>query len=142
MDLWDLWDLLMYFIYLMYLTYQPLLWGGVMYLSTQSLLLDSSLLYSDFQNIQELIYWVILQVIYVDQPQFGLVILFYLYTQPNYRYLQVLDTLPRNNVYIHTQSLTDFSRLQQSLVEFSRSQSSQQNLAEFSQASILLECLF
>ena len=29
-------------------TYQLLLWGGVMYLSTQSLLLDSSLLRSDF----------------------------------------------------------------------------------------------
>ena len=27
---------------------EPLLWGGVMYLSTQSLPLDNSLLYSDF----------------------------------------------------------------------------------------------
>ena len=69
-----------------------------MYLSTQSLLLDSSLLYSDFQNKQELIYWAILQVIYINQPQFGLVILFYLHTQPNYRYLQVLDTLLRNTI--------------------------------------------
>ena len=79
-------------------TDQPLLWGGVMYLSTQSLLLGSSLLRSDSQNIQKLICWAILQVIYVDQPQFGLVILFYLHTQPNYRYLQVLDTSPRNTV--------------------------------------------
>ena len=29
-----------------------------MYLNTQSLLLDSSLFYSDSQNIKELIYWV------------------------------------------------------------------------------------
>ena len=36
-------------------TDQPLLWGGVMYLRTQSLLLSSSLFHSDFQNIQELI---------------------------------------------------------------------------------------
>ena len=34
---------------------QPLLWGGVIYLSTQSLLLDSSLFYSNSQNIKELI---------------------------------------------------------------------------------------
>ena len=39
---------------------QLLLQGGVMYLSTQFLLLGSSLLYSDSQNIQKLIYWVIL----------------------------------------------------------------------------------
>ena len=36
---------------------QPLLWGGVIYLSTQSLPLDSSLLRSDSQNTKELIYW-------------------------------------------------------------------------------------
>ena len=40
---------------LMYQRTQPLLWGGVMYLSTQSLLLDSSLLCSDSQNTKELI---------------------------------------------------------------------------------------
>ena len=46
-----------------------LLWGGVIYLSTQSLLLDSSLLYSNSQNTKELIYWAnTLLVIYVDQP--------------------------------------------------------------------------
>ena len=36
---------------------QPLLWGGVMYLSTRSLPLDSSLLRSDSQNTKELICW-------------------------------------------------------------------------------------
>ena len=45
-------------------------------------------------------------------------------------------------VHVHMQSLMDFSRLWQSLVELSRSQSSQQNLIEFSQALVLLECLF
>ena len=34
-----------------------LLWGGVIYLSTRSLLLDSSLLRSDSQNTKELICW-------------------------------------------------------------------------------------
>ena len=42
---------------LIYQHTQPLLWGGVMYLNTQSLPLNSSLLCSDSQNIKELIYW-------------------------------------------------------------------------------------
>ena len=62
---------------------QPLLWGGVMYLSTQSLPLDSSLLGSDSQNTKELICWAnTLLVIYVDQPQLGLVIFICLHTRP------------------------------------------------------------
>ena len=61
-------------------TQQPLLWGGVMYLSTQSLLLDSSLLCSNSQNIQELICQANTLVIYINQPQLGLVFLYYLHT--------------------------------------------------------------
>ena len=38
---------LIYEVYRNVKTHKPLLWGGVIYLSTQSLLLDSSLLYSD-----------------------------------------------------------------------------------------------
>ena len=68
-----------------------------MYLSTQSLLLDSSLLYSDSQNIKELIYWAnTLLVIYVDQPQLGLVIFICLHTCPFTRCTQVLHTTPRD----------------------------------------------
>ena len=44
--------------------------------------------------------------------------------------------------YIYMQSLTDFSRVWQNLAELGRSQLSQWNLAEFSQASILLEYLY
>ena len=79
-------------------TDQLLLQGGVMYLRTQSLLLNNSLLCSNSQNIQELIYQAILQVIYINQPQFGLIIFIYLYTQPNYWYLQVLNTSPYNTI--------------------------------------------
>ena len=43
---------------------------------------------------------------------------------------------------MHTQSLIDFSRLWQNLIELSKSRLSQQNLAEFNQASILPEHLF
>ena len=45
-------------------------------------------------------------------------------------------------VYIYIQSLTDFSRLWQSSVKLSRSRLSQQNSAEFCQASILLKYSF
>ena len=45
-------------------------------------------------------------------------------------------------VYIYTQLLTDFSRVWQNLAELGRSQLSQWNLVEFSQASILLEYLY
>ena len=41
---------------LIYRHTQPLLWGGVIYLSTQFLLLNSSLFYNNSQNIKELIY--------------------------------------------------------------------------------------
>jgi hypothetical protein len=40
-----------------YRTYQTLLWGGVRYIRTMSLQLDSSLLRSDSQNTKELICW-------------------------------------------------------------------------------------
>ena len=51
-----MWEYTQYTNILTYRRTQPLLWGGVMYLSTQSLLLDSSLFCSDSQNIKELIY--------------------------------------------------------------------------------------
>ena len=44
--------------------------------------------------------------------------------------------------YVHTQSLMDFGRVWQNLAELSRSQSSQQNSAEFIQTFILLERSF
>ena len=54
-----------------------------MYLSTRSLPLDSSLLRSDSQNTKELICWASTPpVIYVNQPQLGLVIFICLHTCP------------------------------------------------------------
>ena len=53
-----------------------------MYLNTRSLPLDSSLFYSDSQNIKELICWANTPLIYVNQPQLGLVIFICLHTCP------------------------------------------------------------
>ena len=56
-----------------------------MYLRTLSLLLDSSLLYSDYQNIKELICQATHSMDQVISSCQLLPLLFYLYTQPKYK---------------------------------------------------------